>query len=243
MDCWPGEEMRMDAVVHRFPDFYEWKLDMLKVVKRSIYHLLFIDKKIEQLHRHIEHKNAELIAKHLARKSVLEIGCGQGRFIASLARDRGCRCVGIDASDEMIKAAAKRNPGPEYHVMDGADLKFADRSFDVVVFEYVLHHVKNLDKTIEEAKRVGKKVIFYESCACKRSPARQLSKWYWKLTDGGYQYLTLDEWKQRFGLPVLDEIEGAGLVRYGMCVLGERESGHAQSGAGEQVDRPATAAA
>lgn len=228
----------MDAMVHRFPGFYAWKLDMLKTVKKIVYHLLFIDKKIDQLHRYIESRDAELIAKYLTGKKVLEVGCGRGNFIATLARDRRCRCVGIDASGEMIKAATKRNPGPEYHVMDGADLKFADQSFDVVLFVYVLHHVKELDKTLAEGKRVGKKIIFYESCACKTSPAKQLSKWYWKLTDGGYEYLTLDEWKQRFQLPVLDEIEGAGLVRYGMCVLGEPESGQAEPSARNEPSPP-----
>lgn len=227
--------MRMDAVVHRFPSFYEWKLDMLKMVKESIYHLLLIDKKVHRLRHYIEHRNAALIAEYLTGKNVLEIGCGRGRFIATLARDHDCHCVGVDASDEMIKAAIERSPGPEYHVMDGADLKFADRSFDVVLFEYVLHHVEKLDETIHEAKRVGKRIIFYESCACKRPPAKQLSKWYWKLTDGGYEYLTLDEWKKRFQLPVLDEIEGAGLVRYGMCVLGEPESGRAESAARHEL--------
>lgn len=220
----------MDAMVHRSPGFYAWKLEMLKMVKGSIYHLLRVDKKIDRLHHYIDARNAHLIAKYLTGKNVLEIGCGQGRFIATLARDRGCHCVGIDASAEMIDVAARRSPGPEYRVMDSANLEFPDQAFDVVLFEYVLHHVEKLDKTIAEAKRVGKKIIFYESCACKAPPAKQLSKWYWKLTDGGYEYLTLDEWKERFQLPVLDEIEGAGLVRYGMCVLGEAGSAHAQSG-------------
>lgn len=129
----------------------------------------------------------------------------------------------------MINAAIRRSPGYEYYVMDSADLKLADQSFDVVLFVYVLHHVKKLDETLAEAKRVGKNIIFYESCACKAPPAKQLSKWYWKLTDGGYEYLTLDEWKKRFQLPVLDKIEGSGLVRYGMCVLGEEEGGDDQS--------------
>jgi ubiquinone/menaquinone biosynthesis C-methylase UbiE len=197
---------------------------MLKTVKKSAYRILFIDKKVEQLRRHIQERNAEVIAKYLTDKYVLEVGCGRGSFIAGLARGHGCRCVGVDVSDEMIKAAARENPGPEYYVMDSTDLKFEDKSFDVVLFNYVLHHVENLDQTLAEAKRVGKKIIFYESCACKKQPSRQLSKLYWKLTDGGYEYLSLDEWKRRFQLPVLDEIEGSGLVRYGMCVLGEADN-------------------
>jgi ubiquinone/menaquinone biosynthesis C-methylase UbiE len=221
--------MRFDVIVHRFPGFYEWKLEMLKVVKKGAYRLLLVDKEVDELHHYIEQRNAALIAKYLTGKYVLEVGCGRGSFLAGLVRDRGCRCVGVDASGEMIKAATTENPGPDYYVMDGADLKFEDQSFDVVLFNYVLHHVEKLDETLAEAKRVGKKVIFYESCACKSTPAKQLSKLYWKLTDGGYEYLTLDEWKDRFQLPVLDEIEGAGLVRYGMCVLGKAEHGQSPS--------------
>jgi ubiquinone/menaquinone biosynthesis C-methylase UbiE len=215
--------MRLDRIVHRFPSFYEWKLDMLKAVKKSIYRILFIDKKVERLRRHLQARDAEVAAKYLTNQRVLEVGCGRGGFIAGLVRGRGCRCVGIDAADEMIEAAARENPGPEYYVMDGADLKFEDKSFDVVLFNYVLHHVENLDRTLMEAKRVGKKIVLYESCACKAPLSKPLSKLYWKLVDGGYQYLTLDEWEQRFQLPVLDEIEGSGVVRYGMCVLGRSE--------------------
>lgn len=123
----------------------------------------------------------------------------------------------------MIRAAQVDNPGPTYLVMDSTALDFEDKSFDIILFNYVLHHVEDLDKTLAEAKRVGKRIIFYESCACKRQPAKSLSKFYWRFTDGGYRYLTLDEWKERFQLPVLAEIEGAGFVRYGMCVLGEAD--------------------
>lgn len=218
--------MRIDTIVHKFPRFYEWKLDALNVVKTSIYHLLLIDKKVAQLRNRIEAQNSALQHQYLADKSILEIGCGRGGSIASL-ESFGCKCVAIDVSEEMIRAARVDNPGPTYLVMDGADLKFLDNSFDVILFNYVLHHVEHLDRTIAEAKRVGKRIIFYESCACRNQPSKSLSKFYWRFTDGGYRYLTLDEWKKRFQLPVLAEIEGAGFVRYGMCVLGEADDGHA----------------
>ena len=48
-------------------------------------------------------------AKHLPSppKSILDIGCGTGRDLASLARD-GAKCVGVDALAEMVSFASSR---------------------------------------------------------------------------------------------------------------------------------------
>jgi len=211
--------MRLDLVVHRFPRFYQWKLGVIRTAKQTVYRFLLLGQKVDRQRKAIEQRNSELIAEYLTAKSVLEIGCGGGSFLATLSKDRQCRCVGVDLSPEMIQFAEKNNPGPTYQLMDGSHLDFSDQRFDVVLFNYVLHHVKDLDGTIAEAKRVGKTIIFYECCTWTRQPFKAISKLYWKVTDGGYEYLTLNEWKLRFQLPVVEEIEGSGLVRYGMCVL------------------------
>jgi SAM-dependent methyltransferase len=211
--------MRLDTLVHHFPGFYEWKLRALKFLKQGAYKALFVDKRIQTLRAQIEARNTELLGKYLRGKRVLEIGCGRGGLLAGLMRSHACECVGIDLSEQMIAAARHDNPGPDYRVMRGDQLAFADGQFDFVIFNYVLHHVDTLDATIAEAKRVGRHIILWESCACDSQPFKTLSRMYWKVTDGGYQYYSLDEWKTRFGGTCLDEIKGAGLVRYGMCVL------------------------
>jgi SAM-dependent methyltransferase len=211
--------MRLDLVVHRLPRFYQWKLDVISYIKRALYRVLLMDRKIDLQRKAIQDRNNKLIAKYVAGKSVLEIGCGRGSLLGTLAKDLQCKCVGVDLSLEMINYARKNNPGPVYQVMDSSDLSFSDRQFDVVLFNYVLHHVKDLDRTIAEAKRVGKTIIFYESCAWEGQPFKTISRLYWKITDGGYEYLTLNEWKRRFQLQVLDEIKGSSFIRYGMCVL------------------------
>jgi ubiquinone/menaquinone biosynthesis C-methylase UbiE len=205
--------------VHSQPRFYQWKLGALNVLKSLFYRVLFINDSVNEQRRAIQERNTELLAKHLTGKRVLEIGCGRGSFLASLSERYGCRCVGVDVAAEMIEYAREHNPGPEYHALDSAKLPFADREFDVVVFNYVLHHLARLDDTIAEAKRVARAVVFYESCPWGSEPFKGLARFYWKTTDGGFQYLTLTEWKERFALPVLDEIEGTGFVRYGMGVL------------------------
>ncbi|HET8552396.1 MAG TPA: class I SAM-dependent methyltransferase [Gammaproteobacteria bacterium] len=211
--------MRLDTLVHRFPGFYEWKLEALKTIKKGAYKALLIDSQIQSQRAQIAAKNAALLNKYLRGKKVLEIGCGRGSLLAGLMRNHGCECVGIDLSEQMIDAARRDNPGPDYHVMRSDKLKFDDRQFDFVIFNYVLHHVDALGATIAEAKRVGKHVILWESCACDNQPFKLLSRLYWKITDGGYQYYSLDEWKAQFQATCLDEIKGHGLIRYGMCVL------------------------
>src|SRR5215471_7878199 len=202
--------MRLDSIVHSLPRFYQWKLDALSLIKRAVYRVCFMDGKIARQHQTIQQKNDELIAKYVAGKSVLEVGCGRGSLLGSLERKHGCRCVGIDLSSEMINYAKNNNPGPTYEVMNSSRLRFPDHHFDVVLFNYVLHHVEDLDRTISEAKRVGKTIILYESCLWENEPFKTVSKLYWKITDGGHEYLTLDEWKRRFQLAALDEIKGSG---------------------------------
>lgn len=215
--------MRLDNLVHSRPDFYSLKLQILSRTKRTLYKLLGVDGKIEALRRSLDRRNNELLARHLTGKSVLEVGCGRGDFLAFLQKDLNCQCVGVDVSEEMIRSAKERNPGPVYRVMDSASLDFPAGSFDFVVFNYVLHHVADLDRTVAEAKRVGRHIVFYECCAFDRNPFKTFSRFYWKITDGGYRYMSLDEWKRYFAIQCVEELHGNGLVRYGMCVLKTQE--------------------
>lgn len=211
--------MRLDSYVHSKPDLYTEKLRLIDRLKRAVYKLLLIDGLVTRRREEISTQNLEMIRRRLKNKKILEIGCGTGSFLASLHSDLGCIGHGIDISGEMIAAARERNPGPTFTVMDSAKLRFDDDSFDYVVFNYVLHHVYDLRATIDEAKRVGRHVIIYESCAFGSQPLKYLSNLYWKAVDGGYQYRSLDEWQALFGWKVVDEIRGGGLVRYGMCVF------------------------
>jgi ubiquinone/menaquinone biosynthesis C-methylase UbiE len=215
----PFTHLRLDRFVHSRPGLYQWKIDAIRIAKRAVYKVTFMDARILRLRTEIEQRNDEIIDRHIAGRKVLEVGCGQGTFLSWLSQQKKCDCTGIDISEEMVRSARAKNSGPEYRVMDSADLQFADGEFDVVVFSYVLHHLPDWRKTISEAKRVGKVIVIYECCAWESQPFRCLSQAYWKFTDGGYTYLTLDEWQARFALPVVDEIRGHGLVRYGMCVF------------------------
>lgn len=109
----------------------------------------------------------ELIERLAPRQgeSVLDIGCGEGRVSAELARRTpGGRVVGVDSSPEMIEKARASFP-PDIHrnisfeIMDARSLAFQD-SFDAAFSNAALHWVKDhptvLRGTARALKRGGR---------------------------------------------------------------------------------------
>jgi ubiquinone/menaquinone biosynthesis C-methylase UbiE len=88
----------------------------------------------------------------LEDKTVLEVGCGNGR-ISSLMADKTKRLIGIDPDDETIRQAHRNIPGEDFMVASGENLAFKDEVFDLVIFTLSLHH-QNGKKAISEANRV-----------------------------------------------------------------------------------------
>jgi SAM-dependent methyltransferase len=83
---------------------------------------------------------------------VLDAGCGTGVFAERLGRELGAEVHAIDLSARMVALAAQR--GVEARVADVQGLPFADGEFDVVVANWVLYHVEDLDKGLAELARV-----------------------------------------------------------------------------------------
>lgn len=88
--------------------------------------------------------------------SILDAGCGSGLYAEELAR-RGADVIGVDASTEMIRLAAKRTGDRcDFRVHDLEEpLTWAgDASFDVIVMALVLHHLENPRPVLRELHRV-----------------------------------------------------------------------------------------
>jgi 23S rRNA (guanine745-N1)-methyltransferase len=66
--------------------------------------------------------------------AVLDVGCGEGYFLGSLAKERGMEAHGVDLSVPAIDLAARRWPDVSWWVVN-ADraLPFADGSFDLAL--------------------------------------------------------------------------------------------------------------
>ena len=99
------------------------------------------------------------------RKSVLEVGCGEGANSVNL--HVGKNFTGCDYSKTRIAFAKKHSTG-HFVVSDGTKLVFKDNSYDVVFCRDVIHHVRERKKLVSEMYRVckkGGKVILIESNA------------------------------------------------------------------------------
>jgi ubiquinone/menaquinone biosynthesis C-methylase UbiE len=87
-------------------------------------------------------------------EKLLEIGVGGGNFIKLLSNKE---VYGIDVSLAMSKRA--KFYSTKVCQATAKQLPFKEKLFDVVVFSYTLGVIKEKEKSIEEAKRVGKKVM------------------------------------------------------------------------------------
>jgi ubiquinone/menaquinone biosynthesis C-methylase UbiE len=95
-----------------------------------------------------------------AQDTVLDFGCGVGRFTDWLEA-RAHTVIGIDASPEMVAAARRLHPGSRCQWLTSADerLPLADASVDRILSVWVLQHVLDnarLEELIAEFSRVLK---------------------------------------------------------------------------------------
>jgi ubiquinone/menaquinone biosynthesis C-methylase UbiE len=95
-------------------------------------------------------------------KKILDLACGQGQF-SRLMRDKGAHITGIDLGKELIAIAESQNVSIKIagthkalYLQGSADdlYMLKESTFDVVVCILALQNIENLQKTIEEAKRV-----------------------------------------------------------------------------------------
>lgn len=132
-----------------------------------------IEKRFVNSKRHAK-KNLELVERLFNRidlrntTRVLEIGCGVGIVSAHLTNRYNMNVVGIDLDSEQIAIAKMYNNENEhlkFIEVDSTKLPFGDQEFDMVLSLYVLHHIGNWEKTLEEINRVLKHkgyFIFYD---------------------------------------------------------------------------------
>ncbi|MCP4692269.1 MAG: class I SAM-dependent methyltransferase [Desulfobacterales bacterium] len=87
---------------------------------------------------HVEIEMVERLAD-IRGKRVLEIGCGDGRVTARLARTAGAYTA-IDPDAASIAKARATIRGVDFRVGSGERLEFEHDSFDVILFTLSLHH-------------------------------------------------------------------------------------------------------
>lgn len=93
-------------------------------------------------------------------KTIIDLGCGTGRFTKELSEKFNCNVTGIDPSEKMLSVAKKETviyPEIQFIQGDSSSIPVNDSSADMVFLSQVYHHIPDLDMFVSEAGRVLKK--------------------------------------------------------------------------------------
>lgn len=109
--------------------------------------------------RDLNYKTIRRESFSFTNQTVLELGCGTGLNTQHIA-DQADKVVGVDFSGQMLSKARKRNRAENIQFI-AADItkpwSFEAGSFDFIVANLVLEHVKDLSHIFKEAFRVLRK--------------------------------------------------------------------------------------
>lgn len=90
---------------------------------------------------------------------VLDLGCGDGSLLVSLARNRKTEGYGLEIDGDQITACIARGVNVIEKDINEGLTNFQDKSFDTVVMTYSMQVLHRPDLVVEEMLRVGKECI------------------------------------------------------------------------------------
>jgi arsenite methyltransferase len=118
-------------------------------------------------------RRRRFVREALAARSgerILDVGCGPGFYVAELLDEVGTQgsVVGLDGSEDMLAAAARRCEGHAnvaFHQADATSLPVKDSDFDAAVCVQVLEYVPDTAAALREmhrALRPGGRVVVWD---------------------------------------------------------------------------------
>ncbi len=87
--------------------------------------------------------------------AVLDVGCGEGYFLGSIARERGVEAYGLDLSAAAVDLAARRYPGVTWTVANAdRSLPYAAGGFDLILSIDARLHPAEMRRVLKERGRL-----------------------------------------------------------------------------------------
>jgi len=152
----------------------------------------------------VEATDALVTLCHIGAGSyVLDVGCGAGATPCYLAKRYGCRVMGVDILDQMVKRSKERAQREgvsdllQFRVADAQDLPFEDDTFDAVITESVTAFPEDKQHAVKEYARVtrpGGYVGLNESTWLKTPPPPEMVAWVSQDVGASVKPLTPEAW-------------------------------------------------
>lgn len=107
-------------------------------------------------------------------KTIVDLGCGTGRFSGALAKHFGADVIGVDPSHKMLEhARAKKLEHVRFEVAKAESIPLADASVDLVFISMIFHHLEDHAKAARECWRILRKggIVFLRGGVRESIPA------------------------------------------------------------------------
>ena len=91
--------------------------------------------------------------------TVLDLGCGTGELLYLLVKEKNVRAQGIEIDEQAIYKCVARGLSVFHGDIDSGLAEYKDKSFDYVILNQSLQQIRHVDTVLNDALRVGKKVI------------------------------------------------------------------------------------
>ena len=136
---------------------------------------------------------------------VFDLGCGNCDLLYFLASEKNAKVQGIELSEEAIYKCVEKWLSVFHSDIDSGLIEYPDKSFDYVILNQSMQEVKKVDFVLQEALRVGKKVIVgfpnfaYISARLRlffqgKSPVTRSLPYHWYDTPN-LHFLSIDDFK------------------------------------------------
>jgi len=85
---------------------------------------------------------------------LLDVGCGTGYYLDLLMQRTGCRGIGVDPSEPMLRIARRRNSGLDARVGFAEKLPVPNGVIDALLCHHAAHHFADVPQFLREGNRV-----------------------------------------------------------------------------------------
>ena len=134
---------------------------------------------------------------------ILDLGTGSGYLSFAIAKQYSdVEIIGLDIVEKALennrsRAIKEKLNNISFANYDGTDFPFNDKSFDMVISRYALHHFPKIDASISEVSRVLKQdgYLFISDPAPNANDSQRFIDAYMQLKkDGHIKFYTSEEW-------------------------------------------------